>query len=375
VTGPRLTNVEKMVYLLALVSEDSSGISEPPDIQMPKHITQKDIAKKLGVTRVTVSKALNDYPDISEPMRRKVKEVATEAGYIVDHGARSLQMRKTNTVGIVIPEVSNSFFSFVIHGIMDAANAHGYRVILTVSREDPEIERQNILTLLSHRIEGLLVAISKDTDDPTSFEPVQKMDVPLVFFDRTLGGLGFSTIGIDDRKAAKEIVEFTISQGYSKIAHLGGSQSVAIGRDRLAGYVDALKKHKIPLKDEWIITGGFDSSSGYEGFKRLMRTGDLPELVFAANDRIAQGAYRAIKEAKLNIPNDIGIAAFGHSEFAELLSPTLTIVDCPPIVLGQKAMELLISEITHPATRGQHHLLIDTTLRVNESILMKKAKY
>lgn len=340
---------------------------------MAKHITQKDIAKKLGVTRVTVSKALNDLPDISESMRLKVKEVAAEAGYIVNHGARSLQMRRTKTVGVIVPEVSNSFFSFVIHGIMDAATAFGYHVILTVSREDPKIERENILTLLSHRIEGLLVAISKDTDDPASFEPVRRMDVPLVFFDRILEGLGFSTIGINDRKAAKEIVEFAISQGYRKIAHLGGSQSVAIGRDRLAGYVDALKNHKIPQRDEWIITGNFDSSSGYDGFKRLMRSQDLPDMVFAANDRIAQGAYRAIKEARLNIPNDIGIMAFGHSEFAELLSPTLTIVDCPPIVLGQKAMELLVSEIAHPAEKGQHHLILDTTLKVNESILLKKA--
>jgi DNA-binding LacI/PurR family transcriptional regulator len=282
-------------------------------------------------------------------------------------------MRKTNTIGVVIPEVSNSFFSFVVHGIMDTAATHGYRVILTVSREDPKIEEQNIRTLLSHRIDGLLVAISKDTEDPAIFETVRKMEIPLVFFDRTMDALGFSTVGINDRKAAKEIVEFAVSQGYHKIAHLGGSQTVAIGRDRLAGYIDALKKHNIPRRDEWIITGGFDSSSGYDGFKRLMRTRDLPEIVFAANDRIAQGAYKAIKEARLIIPDDIGIVAFGHSEFAELLSPTLTIVDCPPIVLGQKAMELLVSEIAHPEKRGQHHVLLDTTLKVNKSILLKEA--
>ncbi len=178
---------------------------------MAKLVTQKDIAKRLGVTRITVSKALNNYSDISESMRRKVKEAATEAGYIVDNAARSLQMRKTNTVGVVIPEVSNSFFSFVVHGIMDVAATHGYRVILNVSWEDPKTEEQNIITLLSHRIDGLLVAISKDTSDPAIFEIVRKMDVPLVFFDRTLDSLGFSTVGIDDRKAAKEIVEFAIS--------------------------------------------------------------------------------------------------------------------------------------------------------------------
>lgn len=335
---------------------------------MAKQTTQKDIAERLGVTRVTVSKALNNYPDISESTRRKVKEAAKEAGYIVNHGARALHLRKTSTVGVVIPEVSNSFFSFVIHGIMDAAAIHGYRVILTVSREDPKIEKQNILTLLSHRIDGLLVAISKDTDDPGEFEPVRRMDVPLVFFDRKMGGTEFSSVGIDDRSAAKEIVEFAISHGYRRIAHLAGSQTVAIGRDRLAGYADALKNHKIPLRDEWIVTGGFDKPSGYDGFKRLMRTRDLPEMVFAANDRIAQGAYTAIKEAKLSIPDDIGVVALGHTEFAELLSPSLTIIDCPPDLLGRKAMEILVSEIAHPAKRGRHHMLIDTTLKVNESI-------
>ncbi len=341
---------------------------------MAKHVTQKDIARKLGVTRVTVSRALNNYSDISESMRRKVKQTAKEAGYIVHHGARSLQLRKTNTVGVVIPEVSNSFFSFVIHGIMDAASELGYRVILTVSREDPEIEKQNILTLLSHRIDGLLVDISKDTDDASIFDPVRKMGVPLVFFDRGLEGARWSSVGIDDRKAAKELVELAIAHGYRKIAHLAGSQRVAIGRMRLAGYADALKEHNIPVREDWIVSGGFDSTSGYEGCNKLMQGGELPEILFAANDRIAQGAYKAIRQARLNIPDDIGVIAFGHSEFAELLSPTLTIVDCPPAVMGQRAMELLVSEIEQPAKRGQQHLLLETTLRVNESILVKNVE-
>ncbi len=340
---------------------------------MTKHITQKDIAKSLGVTHATVSKALNNSTDISTQMRRKVRQAAEDTGYILNHGARSLQSRKTNTIGVVVPEVSNSFFSFVVHGIMDAAAAHSYHVILTVSREDPKKERENILTLLSHRIDGLLIAVSKDTDDPSIFDPVRRMDIPLVFFDRKLAGLRFSSVGVNDRKAAKELAEFVISHGYSKIAHLAGSQTLAIGRDRLAGYLDALKGHNIPRRNGWIITGGFDSLSGYDGFQRLLMTQDLPDVIFAANDRIAQGAYRAIKEAGMSIPADIAIVAFGHREFAEILSPTLTIVDCPPIDLGQKAMELLISEIAHPAMRGQHHLLLDTTLRVNDSILLKKA--
>ena len=342
---------------------------------MAKHITQKKIAKDLGVTRATVSKALNNDVDISVQMRRKVKQFAMDAGYIVHHGARSLKTRTTNTIGVVIPEISNSFFSFVVHGIMDAAAAHGLGVILAVSRENPTLEKENILTLLSHRIDGLLVAISKDTNDSAIFERVRRMDVPLVFFDRKPDNLEFNSVGINDRKAAKELVEFAISCGYRKIAHLAGSQTVAIGRDRLAGYLDALSNHQIPLRNKWIVTGGFDCSSGYSGFKKLMRTRNFPEMVFAANDRIAQGVYKAVKEAGLSIPDEMGIVAFGHNDFAEILSPKLTIVDCPPIALGQKAMELLVSEIAHPAIRGKQKLLVDTTLRVNESILLNKSTW
>ena len=129
------------------------------------HITQKDIAYKLGVTRITISKALSDSSDISLEMRENVKRIAQEMGYIPDYTARNLHRSKTNTIGVVVPDISNSFFSFAIDGIMDAAVKHGYHVMLTVSRENADIEKENIITLLAHRVDGLLIAVSKDTTD------------------------------------------------------------------------------------------------------------------------------------------------------------------------------------------------------------------
>ena len=336
-----------------------------------RHITQKDIADKLGVTRITISKALSDSSDISLEMRENVKRIAQEMGYIPDYTARNLHRNKTNTIGVVVPDVSNSFFSFAIDGIMDAAAKHGYHVMLTVSRESADIEKGNIVTLLAHRVDGLLIAISKETTDIAIYETVKRRDVPLVFFDRAIQGIGFSSVGIDDRIAASELVAYAIKCGYKNIAHLAGSLTIDIGRERHTGYLETLNKYGIPIEEDWIICGGFDKISGYNGCRKLLERDRLPEVIFASNDRIAQGAYNAIKEAGLKIPDDIGVIALGHREFAELLSPTLTIIDSSPEVLGQRAMEVLFDEMISSIPRGVHHILMDTVLRENHSLFPK----
>ena len=338
-----------------------------------QHITQKDIADKLGVTRITISKALSDSSDISLEMRENVKRIAQEMGYIPDFTARNLHRNKTNTIGVVIPDISNSFFSFAIDGIMDAAAKHGYHVMLTVSRESADIEKDNIITLLAHRVDGLLIAVSKNTTDIAVYDRVKSRNVPLVFFDRALQGIGFSSVGINDRTAASELVAYAIRCGYKNIAHLAGSLTLDIGRERHAGYLEALKINNIPIEEDWTICGGFDKISGYNGCRKLLTRGRLPEVIFASNDRIAQGAYTAIKEAGLKIPDDIGIIALGHREFAELLSPTLTIIDSSPEVLGQRAMEVLVDEMTSPNPQGFQQIIIDTVLRENHSLLPKKS--
>jgi LacI family transcriptional regulator len=340
-----------------------------------RHITQKDIADKLGVTRITISKALSDSSDISLKMREKVKRIAQEMGYIPDYAARNLKRNKTNTIGVVVPDVANSFFSFAIDGIMNAAAKHGYHVMLTVSRENADIEKENIITLLSHRVDGLLIAVSKDTTDIAIYERVKRRNVSLVFFDRAIKGIGFSSVGIDDKTAASKLVTYAIQCGYKNIAHLAGSSTISIGRERQRGYVETLKKYNIPIDEDWIIYGGFDTISGYNGCRKLLERDRLPDVIFASNDRIAQGAYKAIKEAGLKIPDDIGVIALGHKEFAELLSPTLTIIDSSPEVLGQRAMEVLVDEMTSSIPRVEHQIIIDTVLRENQSLLLRTANF
>ena len=330
-------------------------------------VKQSDIAKELNVSRITVSKALNNRADISADMKRKVRETAKRLGYIPHFHASNLHSNKTQTIGVVVPDVSNSFFSFVIHGIMDAAQESEHHIILTVSRENAHIEKQNIMTLLSMRVDGLLVAISKDTKDTSIFETVKRTETPLVFFDRAIEDFGFSTVGIDDYQAAVKLVQNMIDSGYRKIAHLAGSSIIQIGRDRCKGYLDVLATNNIVVRDEWVIEGGFARRDGYVGCQKLLKASERPEAIYVANDRIAQGAYHAIKEAGLKIPDDIGIAGFGHSEFAQLLSPALSIINVAPDQIGRQAMKLLAEEIANPKNRQTKNIRIPTELQIKES--------
>ena len=190
------------------------------------HIKQQDIANILKVSRVTVSKALRDHPDISEEMKKKVKQVANQLDYTPNFVARSLSSKRTNTIGVVIPDTTNSYFSHVINGIMDAALEKGYQIILTISRENHELEEKNIKSLMAMRVDGLLVCITQSTKNAKSLNFINKNNIPLVLFDRSLIGEKFNTVLCNDREAAFSAIDFAIKKGYRKIAHLAGQSPI-----------------------------------------------------------------------------------------------------------------------------------------------------
>jgi LacI family transcriptional regulator len=330
-------------------------------------VNQSDIARKLNVSRATVSKALKNTPDISDEMKRRVRELAEKMNYIPHYHARRLHSQKTKTIGVVAPDVSNSFFSHAIDGIMDVAVRSGYHIILTVSREKSEIEKANILNLLSMRVDGLLIAVSKETQNTQIFRKVKRSDVPLVFFDRAVENLGFGSVGIDDRSAARKLIDFVLRCGYTKIGHIAGSSAIRIGRDRYAGYQDSLRSHHIPVRPEWIVEGGFDRKDGSDGFRKIWQSREKPEVIFAANDRIALGVYDGIRERHISLPDEIGVVAFGHREFARILTPSLMIINVDPYDLGKRAMELMLRCIQGKAGCGTKEL-INSDIEIGESM-------
>lgn len=333
-----------------------------------RQITQQDIADSLNVSRITVSKALRNHPDISAEMKEKVKLAVEELGYSPNLIAKQLTLRKTFTLGIVIPDLENSFFAYLVDSIIDAAAERNYHIILTVSREKEEHERNNIQNLTGMRVDGLLVCVSQKTLDYKIFEHVRKMKIPLVFFDRAIKGLGFSHVAFEDRIGALRAMNELISKGYSSIAHFAGYSATSIGKERCEGYREALVNNGIPVNEDWIIEGGYEIEDGIRAFEKLRETGKLPQIILAVNDRVALGAYKAIRKTGLRIPDDIGIMGYGFSETAHLFSPTLSIINQDPRKMGRIAVDLLINEIQGISQKLQTEILIEEDFQWNTSI-------
>jgi LacI family transcriptional regulator len=335
------------------------------------NIRQSDIAKELNISRVTVSKALRDHPDISKAMKLKIGKTARKMGYVPNLIARQLNSRRTFTIGVVVPDLENSFFSYIVDTMIDYATEHNYHMILTVSREKQSIEKQNIENLIGMRVDGLLVCLSQETKDRQVFKVVEKMKIPLVFFDRAFENMKFSRVVFNDRPGSSNSVNRMIEEGYTRFASFAGYSNTNIGKQRLDGYIEALTKNKIPVKKEWIIEGGFELKDGYESFKKLNCSGSLPEIIFTVNDRVALGAYKAAKEAGLNIPEDIGIFGFGFNEITDFFDPQFTVINQDPRKMGLEAIKLIISEIEKETRSSQSKIFIDEEFLWRKSVRRK----
>lgn len=341
------------------------------------NVRQSDIARELNISRVTVSKALRDHPDISVAMKKKIEATARKMGYVPNLIARQLNARRTFTLGICVPDLENSFFSYIIDSMIDYATGRNYYVILTVSRENQAIERKNIENLLGMRVDGLLVCLSQETTDKSVFKAVEKMRIPTVFFDRSFDNMKFPVVAFADRQGAINAINKVVAGGYSKIAHFAGFSSTSVGRERRVGYQEALIINKIPVRKEWIKENGFEVKDGYDSFRKLYAGGDLPEVIFTVNDRVALGAYRAAKEAGLSIPQDIGIFGYGFKETTDYFDPPLTVINQDPRRLAVEAISLLIEEIENSGKkkRKADKIFLDEEFIQGKSLLLNTKKH
>ena len=340
------------------------------------HITLDDIAKKLKVSRVTVSKALRGHPDISEETTRKVRQVARDMGYSPNIIARNLSARRSNMLGLVVPKIAHFFFGSVIEAVYNTAFESGYETILTVSQESAARERKHLETLVSMRVDGIIVSISQETRDPHVFNWIRKMGIPVVFADRRPEPPipGFSSILVDDRGGAYQAVEQAIKVGYRKIAFLGGNTHINIGKNRFLGFQEALRKHSIPINEEWIVQSGFGKDDGYNGFMQLYNTGRLPEFILAITYPVALGVYEAAKHLGVRIPDDVDIISFGDSDVGRFISPSISCVHQPTAELGSKSVRMILEAIDRPDGMREQHLEIPTELILRETGLGKRGR-
>jgi len=334
-------------------------------------VTQEDIARKLNVSRVTVSKALRDHPDISAVMKDLVQQTAMELGYSPNQIAQQLTTRTTNTIGVIVPDLENSFFSHVVDSIIDASTDRNYQILLAVSRENRELEKKNIQNLIGKRVDGLLICFSQQAPDQTILEHVAKMEIPMVFFDRTLPDRDASRVVFDDARGVHLAIDRLVAEGYTEIAHLAGYSLTSIGKERLDGYRSALLKNGLPVREEWIIEGGFELENGYQSFLNLYRESKLPQIILTVNDRVALGVYKACRELGIKIPDDIGVAGFGFTETVEMFNPPLCVINQDPRKMGAVAANRLLDEIKLLPLIARDEIRIEVDFKWNNSVKPK----
>ncbi len=331
-------------------------------------VTAEKLAALLGVSAMTVSRALNGRPNVDEKTRKRVIEAARKHGYTPDHIARSLALRRTETIGVVVPEISHSFFPEVIRGIEDAAYSAGYHLILTHSAEDENREQDAISTLESKRVDGLLISTAQTVINHSAYLNAIHLGIPIVFFDRVVENIGATCVSIDDEDCCARITEHLIGHGYKTIAHLSGPFSVSIGRRRSKGYRKALARNEMKFRPELVVQSGFHERGGYLAMERLLQlpARQRPDAVVAVNDPAAFGAMKAIQDHRLRIPQDIAIVGMSDDVRAELLSSPLTTIRQPAYEIGEKAARALISEIEGKEKPGRK-ILVQTELAVRKS--------
>ena len=304
-----------------------------------------DMARLLNLATSTVSRALTQYPDVSEATRQRVQQLAQELHYQPNQLAVSLRKGRSRTLGVLVPRINGHFFPEVVGGITEAASQAGYQVIICQSQEDTRQEKKNLDLLVNAQVEGVLVSLASTTLDFTHFDHLLRTNLPLVFFDRALEGLTgryVSSVVIDDYAGAYATVAHLVAEGYQRIAHFSGPLHIGTYKHRHQGYRQALLDHGLPYQADLVHVAELQLAAGAAGMRHLLRLPSPPDAVFSSNDLAIMGAMQVLKEHQLRIPEDVALAGFGNADFTALTEPPLTTVDQCSRAMGSAAVQQLL---------------------------------
>ena len=335
--------------------------------KLPKRgATILDIATKLGLSAMTVSRALTGKTEVSAATKLKVLRCASEVGYQPHRWARSLVTRRSSIIGVVIPEISHSFFSEMTCGVEEVLDRAGYDILLCHSRNNPEKEKEEINTLVGSMVAGLIVASVQPERSPGPMVDLARREIPFVLVDRFFPRYAYASVRVDDQAVGRLATSCLIDLGHQRIAHIQGPP-VSPASYRLRGYQETLKAAGLAIRKEWIVPGSFDIESGGNAMRKLLATDTRPTAVFAANDPMAVGAVKACREAGLRVPEDISIVGAGNIEGQNDPSPFLTTLDWPREGLGRLAATLLLAAIENPAGKEREVRVLEPRLLVRQS--------
>jgi LacI family transcriptional regulator len=332
--------------------------------------TQSDVARQADVSQATVSYVLNNSTEVNLPAetRQRVLDVARELGYAPNSAARTLRTRKTMTVGSVIPDITNPFYPWFERGIQDVIEHQGFDLIVYNTDGESEKERKALQFARQGRVDGLVMTPFHMT--PADFEPLVQAGVAVVVLGRIdldWSSTEIDNLSIDNVAAGRTAVDYLLQTGHTRIAMIAGVVGTPPREGRVKGYREALAAHNVPVEDQLIRAGEFTEQGGYDGTRELLRLSPRPTAIFAANDLMAIGAYQALREANVSVPDEMAVVGFDDISAASLVHPTLTTIAQFPYELGKRAAELMFDRLRGQTTGRGRHLEMPFELIVRES--------
>lgn len=333
-----------------------------------KKTTIKDIANVLNISAAAVSKALHNDSRISDKTKKAVRQVAENLNYQPNHLASALRRGKSNLVGVIVPRTNSHFFSSVVQNIEEVLNKKGYNIIITQSNESYQKECDSIDTLLFTQVDGIIASMANETVDLSFYEKIKSKGIPLILFDRGENDLNVDYVGIDDYQSSHSIVEHLVEVGCKRIAHIGGYKRTRIFNNRIRGYVDALKKHHLPLDPELLTESGLTIEDGREQMQFLLRLKKRPDAVYVASDFAALGALQILKEQAIQIPEEISLVGFGDEPFTDMVTPRITSVNQHSASIGREAAHTFLKYVAQESIQQQlNKIIFNAELIVRDS--------
>lgn len=328
--------------------------------------TIHDVAKRAGVAPITVSRVVNNSGYFSQETRRRVESAIAELEYVPNRLARSLRSKRTNTLALVLTDITNPFFTTLARGVEDAASDAGFMVIFCNTDESETEERKYLQVLLQQQVDGILLVPARSSAEPVKL--IQKQNTPVVVLDRRVPPEAqVDMVHCDNENGAYQLVKTLIDLGHRQIAILGGPRSVSTADDRLAGYQRALCEAGVTNNDHLIYAGTFTQASGYELVQQVLKAEPRPTALFAANNLIAIGALRALRDSGLRVPEEMAMVSFDDLPANLVTFPFFTVVAQPAYEMGFTATQLLLARLAGKAPEQCQEVILPTEMIVRQS--------
>lgn len=340
-------------------------------MEIGKEVTIYDVARVLNLSPSTVSRGLNDNPRLKPDTIDRIKNLASEMGYRHNKFASNLRLKRTNTLGLVVPKLDSYFMATVISGIEKVTNENGYGLIISTSQEREELEASCIETLYGSRVDGIMVSLASNTERMNHFSLLSEKKTPLIFFDRVGDFPGCINVVIDNAKAGFEVTTHLLEQGCKRIMHVGGYLQRNVYSDRYSGYRQALIMNGIEITRDLVMTGDLTEGAGTEAARKIVRMKHKPDAVFVANDIAAVGLILELKRNGIRVPEDICVAGFNNEPVSHIIQPNLTTVNYPAREIGEITASVLINILkgNNPSENNiyvAHELILrESSIRLN----------